>query len=100
MFLSDFFVDWLQVRLRELRWRRSAETTSKELEYLRNLCHTQQTKIDGLEEELLRYETLLEKRQIDWEARELQVKHSSNCRNLNIYWWISLLLHYIDIRFR
>ena len=65
-----------QVRLRELRWRRSAETAGKEVEHLRSLTYSQQSKIDALEEELLRHETLLEKRQLDWEARELQVMHA------------------------
>ena len=67
------FTMHFQVRLRELRWRRSAETAGKEVEHLRSLTYSQQSKIDALEEELLRHETLLEKRQLDWEARELQV---------------------------
>jgi len=43
------------------------------VEHLRSLTYSQQSKIDALEEELLRHETLLEKRQLDWEARELQM---------------------------
>jgi centrosomal protein CEP290 len=63
------------IRLKELHFRRSAEQWEKEVISLRDHSKSQSLRIDQLEEELVKLETLLEHRQLEWESREMDLDH-------------------------
>ena len=73
-------LDWQEkieeLRLKELRSRRTADSLVKEVEYLRDVTKTQAAKIDQLEVELLRSESQMENRELDWETRAMELEIS------------------------
>ncbi len=62
------------LRLRDSKARRNAEQWQREVEHLRELTREQASKIDQLEEELTRTESIMEKRQLDWESKEVELE--------------------------
>ena len=64
------------IRLKELHFRRSAEHWEKEASSLHELTKNQAGRIDQLEEELVKMESTLEHRQLEFESRELELDRS------------------------
>lgn len=63
------------LRLQELRWRRQSERLQREVQHLTELSNNQAKRIDLLEEECVRLESIMEQRQIDWEIREVELEN-------------------------
>jgi centrosomal protein CEP290 len=64
------------IRLKELHYRRSAEHWEKEASSLRELTKTQAARLEQLEEELVKIESALEHRQLEYEARDIDLDQS------------------------
>ena len=62
------------LRLKELHARRNAEQWEKELFHLKESSKTIITRNEQLEEELIRMESLMEQRQLEWETHEVELE--------------------------
>lgn len=62
------------LRLRDMRSRRSAEQWAKEVATLRDLSKSQSVKIGEMEEEIIKLENRMEQKQLDWEAQEAELE--------------------------
>ena len=57
-----------------MRSRRLAERFKKEAKHFQDLSASQARRIEQLEEDAIRTESLMEQRQIDWEVREVELE--------------------------
>ena len=64
------------LRIKELHTRRDANHWEKEVIMLRDLCKTESRKAEQFEDEIVRLETALEHKQLEYEAKEIESESS------------------------
>ena len=62
------------LRLKELHARRNAEQWEKEVKHLKDLENSTKSRNEQLEEELVRLETMMEQKQMEWETHEIELE--------------------------
>ena len=72
------------LRIKELHTKRNAEHWEKEVTLLRDLCRTESRKAEQFEDEVVRLETMLEQKQLEYESKEMEAENfsSQNLKNL------------------
>ena len=63
------------LRIKELHARRNAEQWEKEVLMLRDISKTQTAKAEHFEDEVVRLESLLEQKQLEWETKEVDLEN-------------------------
>ena len=64
------------LRIKELHSRRNAEHWEKEVSVLRDICNVETRKAENFEDEVVRLESLLEQKQLEWEAKDIELENS------------------------
>ena len=64
------------LRIKELHTRRNADHWEKEVIMLRDLCKTESRKAEQFEDEIVRLETALEHKQLEYETKEIESESS------------------------
>ena len=74
------------LRIKELHSRRNAEHWEKEVVVLRDLCKTESRKAEQFEDDIIRLESQMEQKQLEWEAKEIELEKSDafNFQNIEI----------------
>ena len=65
------------LRIKELHSRRNAEHWEKEVSLLRDICKAETRKAENFEDEVVRLETLLEQKQLEFESKDVELENSS-----------------------
>ena len=70
----DWHAKLESLRIKELHSRRNADHLEKEITMIKEVCNVQTSKAEQFEDEVVRLESLLEQKQLEWESKEIELE--------------------------